>query len=794
MIVAFVVSGLVSYGSPLRNHFDQQYVICVISVLSIQETFGSTLYSSIQTIIAILPLSILLFIIQIVGLSYHHYLATEILLLLLSLIIAYQCTQIQTRKIALLYNAIFFSTIVNQNSLPKVFVFLLLSMFIIGMSIAVLVSLFIFPLFATFDLEHRFSYCLSNLHRMYYLIVQGFLSRDRMTSKVSLSRASILEQMIRETMLLMQPRILEAKYEPRTLLKRLFYRKRKNFIDLNLQDQASLISSLMFHICSLQLMVNQCQFDEYHNDLRNELELSVYYLNSCQSSLISAFLSRKSVTNQDLRDRSANLSKAAESVRVAYKKLRLEKGIQQSEGHLPHGFFLFQLFYIVKLLNDVVTNSNQNSNRTVQPKTFSWRNYIQFDRARFLLALKSMIIIGVGSIFVMVPYLAKIFENGQWILIAMCMTQAETVGGAFTTMKMRLIGTLLGSMWSYITYLLVADNIFWIFLVLIPWIFLFGYLRSYPKWGYTAIVAAFTPILVTLGQLPYGDRLPAGNYALLRIEENFVAILISIVLTMSIFPVFAIDLLKESIQKSLHSCEESIDSMHKIFDELFHHKHSEKDLSKDQIKSFLQQQRSSFHQLINFQRILVSNASVEPTFCWFQNRFSNTRYNLIVQQQIDIFRMLHNIDATVIYLSEYSINVTNQSNSCSLFLRNIHSEIFEISQQIMNCLQTWSCYFKSSQTRCHYFTRGILVHRNELIQNDLFKHEQCLVDLHKIIHRLEHENIHQLFQQYQQFDLILLAFSSIYYSLAQLAQATLNLGTTIHEIFELEMTDLYEIY
>ena len=99
--------------------------------------------------------------------------------------------------------------------------------------------------------------------------------------------------------------------------------------------------------------------------------------------------------------------------------------------------------------------------------------------------------------------------------------------------------------------------------------------------------------------------------------------------------------------ESLHSCEESIDSMHKIFDELFHHEHSEKDFSKDQIKSFLQQQRSSFHQLINFQRILVSNASVEPTFCWFQNRFSNTRYNLIVQQQIDVFRVLHNIDAAV---------------------------------------------------------------------------------------------------------------------------------------------------
>jgi hypothetical protein len=59
-----------------------------------------------------------------------------------------------------------------------------------------------------------------------------------------------------------------------------------------------------------------------------------------------------------------------------------------------------------------------------------------------------MLIIGIGSIFVMVPTLANTFANGQWILIALCMTQGDTVGGAFNTMKMRLIGTLLGKLKS----------------------------------------------------------------------------------------------------------------------------------------------------------------------------------------------------------------------------------------------------------------------------------------------------------------------------------------------------------
>ena len=44
----------------------------------------------------------------------------------------------------------------------------------------------------------------------------------------------------------------------------------------------------------------------------------------------------------------------------------------------------------------------------------------------------------------MVPALVTTFENAQWIFIALCMTQGDNVGGAFTTTQMRLFGTLLG--------------------------------------------------------------------------------------------------------------------------------------------------------------------------------------------------------------------------------------------------------------------------------------------------------------------------------------------------------------
>lgn len=107
-------------------------------------------------------------------------------------------------------------------------------------------------------------------------------------------------------------------------------------------------------------------------------------------------------------------------------------------------------------------------------------------------------------------------------------------------------------MWAYITYLSVDDQVFPTMGMMVPWILIFGYLRSSQNWSYAAVVAAFTPALINLGRLPYRDTVVANNYILLRIEENLVGIAIAIVLTLVIFPVFAIDVLKSSIQgKSL---------------------------------------------------------------------------------------------------------------------------------------------------------------------------------------------------------------------------------------------------
>ena len=102
------------------------------------------------------------------------------------------------------------------------------------------------------------------------------------------------------------------------------------------------------------------------------------------------------------------------------------------------------------------------------------------------------------------------------------MSEGDTIGEVFTAMTTRLIGTLLGN---------VGD---------------ISLDKNQPN--FTASVSISNPIVINLHRLPYASQLLGGNYALLRLKENLVGIAIGYVLTVIIFAIFAIDLLKENIQ------------------------------------------------------------------------------------------------------------------------------------------------------------------------------------------------------------------------------------------------------
>ncbi|CAF1354282.1 unnamed protein product [Rotaria sordida] len=168
-------------------------------------------------------------------------------------------------------------------------------------------------------------------------------------------------------MSVIQTRINECVYEPSRLLQIFFYRKRTHFIDLNIQEESNLLNTLMYNVCSLKLMLTECQYNEYYNKLIDELETNIYYLNSYQTSLISYFISRKSLRKHEFNYRLLNLLKSVELVRLLYKNIhshKIENILQstkklQSKDHLSHAFFIFQLFYIVKLSNEITKDKKK---------------------------------------------------------------------------------------------------------------------------------------------------------------------------------------------------------------------------------------------------------------------------------------------------------------------------------------------------------------------------------------------------------------------------------------------------
>lgn len=222
-------------------------------------------------------------------------------------------------------------------------------------------------------------------------------------------------------------------------------------------------------------------------------------------------------------------------------------------------------------------------------------------------------------------------------------------------------------MWAYVIYISVGANSYKIIGMLVPWLFIFGYLKLLPRWDYTATVAASTPIFINLGRL-YSTDLPPVNYVIHRIQENVIGIGLGIILTICIVPRFAVSLLKTNIRgeynnhsifmywlklciDALEACRQATESIHSIYDQFFHHQHPrQSSINIDQtqaVQSLFGLDGSRFYQLIGMQRTLITSASREPAFCWFNCEFSVSRYHVLRQQQWNIYRILQSVDTTV---------------------------------------------------------------------------------------------------------------------------------------------------
>lgn len=151
------------------------------------------------------------------------------------------------------------------------------------------------------------------------------------------------------------------------------------------------------------------------------------------------------------------------------------------------------------------------------------------------------------------------------------------------------------------------------------------------------------------------------------------------------------------------------------------------------------------------------------------------------------------------------------------FLPDLHTSLANLGRQLSDCVDLWISYFILTQTTYHRWRRIHVPHKKrKLTKGDLSENQQCLIELHRTVLRLQDEHQQAMnclldfyiekstqgeelstFVPYvnsDQAESIFVAISAMYYSTIQLAQTVMALGTTIHTIFELETTSIYRYF
>ena len=173
----------------------------------------------------------------------------------------------------------------------------------------------------------------------------------------------------------------------------------------------------------------------------------------------------------------------------------------------------------------------------------------------------------------------------------------------------------------------------------------------------------------------------------------------------------------------------------------------------------------------------------------------------------------------IVYINECAIDDAKQvenlrSNAAGgLFLPDLHSEVANFNRHLCHCVDLWSSYFILTQTTYYRWSRIHFLQRKRLIKGDLSENQACLIELYKIVRRLQSQHqdvVNRVLNYYlekiaqssglsnlvpyahnDRAESIYVAISAMYYSTIQLSQAAFALGTTIHTIFELETTSVY---
>lgn len=198
--------------------------------------------------------------------GYHDYVSSTILFAIMVFFIGYLNPLIGSRKLALLFPALFFPSIVltPPELMPQNFVWQVFALFCISIAFMCCCALFIFPNFASIEIQDRFCFILQGGIVSFDLAMKAMMACHKAEASAYLCELDIILKNILQCHEIIGIKLLFALYEPHSLVRRIF-RSHQSVINQHpLSHLQATSSSILWHITCLVDAINKMNYSLYH--------------------------------------------------------------------------------------------------------------------------------------------------------------------------------------------------------------------------------------------------------------------------------------------------------------------------------------------------------------------------------------------------------------------------------------------------------------------------------------------------------------------------------------------------
>ena len=205
-------------------------------------------------------------------------------------------------------------------------------------------------------------------------------------------------------------------------------------------------------------------------------------------------------------------------------------------------------------------------------------------------------IVCVASLIAVIPQLSSrtVFPNAYWCPFTAAILASDTQGAMVQRAFHRLFGTLLGGLIGYLILYAFPANWYGSIPLLGLWCFVMQFVQN-SSYAYLGMLASFTPIIIVFGyQLPGSNELSLERFALSRMEEITIGIVIAVVLSSVLWPVNSIRLLRSEMMVSVESFKAAVGRTSEIYDRLV--QDDQRDTTGDKAEKEEQKQASDQHE------------------------------------------------------------------------------------------------------------------------------------------------------------------------------------------------------